>query len=305
MSRRELFSDAELRNKSIDALKRRLRSRLTGYRLVFKNIPAGTVVHRGVPWNDRPCYVAQLWHPPAEKAKLNRANRAGRPIFYGSLAAPAVLFELRATRGEVIALSEWEVLEPLWMHNLGYERTALTKLGAPNADSRAKVFEVIPNESAHNADLRRMLSLAFTEDLQEEREYRYRQTIAINELLFDKAEPIRSRWGGPRSTRVAGTVYPSLQMRGATDNLAIWPEFVESSMRIKSVRYVMVEQTDETNCSCTFLTMALATAFSGRDILWQESLPPEHERRSQIALEHDEWILRDGLGQVYDRHAAK
>lgn len=225
-------------------------------------------------------------------------------MFYASMGAPVVFFELRAKRGDLIALSEWEITESLWMHNLGYERTALAKLGAPDADSRAKVFEVIPNETVNNARLRRLLSLAFTEDVREGREYRYKQTIAINEILFDKAEPIRSPRGGPRSTRVAGTVYPTLRMRGAADNLAVWPEFVESSMRIKSVRYVLVEHADEANCSYTFLAMALATAFSGRAILWQETSPPEHERRCQIALERDEWVLRDGLGQAYDRHAA-
>jgi hypothetical protein len=304
MPRHEIFSDAELREKNINALKRRLRSRLSGYRIVLKDVPAGTLVYRGVPWLDRPRTIDQLSYPPAEKAKLNRANRPARPMFYASIAAPAVFFELRAKRGDLIALSEWEIVEPLWMHNLGYERGALAKLGAPDADSRAKVFEVIPNETPHNVNLRRMLSLAFTEDVQQGREFRYKQTIAINELLFEKAEPIRSPPGGPRSTRVAGIVYPALQMRGAADNLVLWPDFVESSMRVKSVRYVLVEHADETNSSYTFLTKALATAFSSRDIVWQESLPPEHERRSQISLERDEWILRDGLGQAYDRHAA-
>jgi hypothetical protein len=95
-----------------------------------------------------------------------------------------------------------------------------------------------------------------------------------------------------------------MQMRGAADNVAIWPEFVESSLRIKSVRYVLVERADETNPSYTILTLAFANVFSGRDILWQNTLAPEHERRSQITLEDNEWVLRDGLGNVYDRHAA-
>jgi hypothetical protein len=95
-----------------------------------------------------------------------------------------------------------------------------------------------------------------------------------------------------------------MQMRGAADNVAIWPEFVESSLRIKSVRYVLVEEADEAKFSYTFLTIAYASAFSGRDILWQNSLAPEHERRSRIALEDNVWVLRDGSDNVYDRHAA-
>jgi hypothetical protein len=75
-------------------------------------------------------------------------------------------------------------------------------------------------------------------------------------------------------------------------------------LRIKSVRYVLVEEADEAKFSYSFLTIAYANVFSGRDILWQDTLAPEDERRSRIALEGNVWVLRDGLGNVYDRHAA-
>jgi hypothetical protein len=302
--RSELFSDKALRNKSIDALKRRLRSKLAGYHVAFKDIKVGNLFHRGVPWLDRPSTIDQLSYPPPERSRLNRANRPGHPMFYCSLAAPAVFYELRAKQGDQIALSQWEVAEPVWMHNLGYHEAALAKLGAPDIPARANTYDLIPNETVKNAKLRRLLSLAFTEDIPVGQEYRYKQSIAINELLFDKAEPIPLRSGGPKSPRVAGTVYPAMQMRGAADNAVIWPEFVESSLRIQSVRYVLVEQADEANLSYTFLTIAFASAFLSRDILWENTLAPEPQRRSQITLENNEWVLRDGLGSVYDRHAA-
>jgi hypothetical protein len=300
--RSELFSDIELRNKSIDALKRRLRSKLAGYHVAFKDIKVGNLFYRGVLWRDRPSKI--LSYPPPDKARLNRANRAGHPMFYCSVGAPAVFYELRAKQGDRIALSQWEMAEPVWMHNLGYHEAALAKLGAPDIATRAGTYDLIPNETHKNAKLRRLLSLAFTEDIPVGREYRYKQSIAINELLFDKAEPIPQRLGGPKSPRVAGTVYPAMQMRGAADNVVIWPEVVESSLRIKSVRCVLVEQADEANLSYTFLTVAFANAFSGRDILWENTLAPEPQRRSQIMLENNEWVLRDGLGNVSDRHAA-
>jgi len=302
--RSALFSDTELRNKSIDALKRRLRSRLAGYRLAFKDIKVGNLVYRGVFWHDRPNKIDQLSYPPADKAKLNRANRPSQPMFYCSVGAPAVFYELHAKQGDRIALSQWEVAEPLWMHNLGYHEAALAKLGAPEIAMRTGIYDLIPNETRKNAKLRRLLSLAFTEDIRTGREYRYKQSVAINELLFDKAEPIPIKVGGPKSPRVAGTVYPTVQMRGVADNMAIWPEFV-TSLRIKSVRYVLVEEVDEANFAYTFLTLAYASAFSDRYIIWQDNLVPEHERRSRIALEADEWVLRDGLNNIYDRHAAR
>jgi hypothetical protein len=103
--RSELFSDAELRNKSVDALKRRLRSKLAGYHLAFKDIKVGNLLYRGVPWQDRPSKIDEVSYPPAEKVKVNRANRAGHPMFYCSVGAPAVFYELRAKQGDRIALS--------------------------------------------------------------------------------------------------------------------------------------------------------------------------------------------------------
>jgi hypothetical protein len=144
--------------------------------------------------------------------------------------------------------------------------------------------------------------LAFTEDIREGQEHRYKQSIAINELLFDGASPLPEYRDGPKSSRAAGTVYPAVRMRGSADNVAIWPEFVDSSLRIKSVRYVLVEAADEATLSYTFLTLAISTAFCGKDIVWQDTLLPENERRSHVALEGDNWVLRDGFNRIYDLH---
>ena len=55
--------------------------------------------------------------------------------------------------------------------------------------------------------------------------------------------------GAPKHKRVAGTVYPATGMRGDADNAVLLPEFVDSSLRIKTVRYVYVEAADQTEVS--------------------------------------------------------
>jgi hypothetical protein len=94
----------------------------------------------------------------------------------------------------------------------------------------------------------------------------------------------------------------AMRMRGAADNVAIWPEFVDRSLRIKSVRHVLVEAADEVTSSYTFLTLAISRAFSGTDIVWQDSHLPKVRRRSHIALEGGNWVLRDGFNRIYDFH---
>jgi hypothetical protein len=304
-SMRRLFSDDQLKSKDIDTLKRFLRNRLGGYTVAIKYIEKGNLLFRGVRYQERPSTVDRVSYPPADKiTKLGRVNRIGQSIFYCSAAAPAVVFELRAKKGDLIAVSQWEVAEPLWMHNLGYHQDALRRIGTSDIaiTQRQALINSIPNESRENANLRRQLSSTFTKDIREGDEYKYKQSIAINELLFDKAEPLRIIPHGPSSSRVAGTVYPALQMRGVADNAAIWPEFVDSSLRIKSVYYVLVEAADEATPSYTFLTLAMSSTFSGNNIIWQDTRLPEIERRRHIALEDGRWVSRDGFNQIYDLH---
>jgi hypothetical protein len=255
------FTDDQLRQKDIDTLKRFLRNKLGGYRVAIKDIRTNNLLFRGVLCPERPSTIDRVSYPPADKiTKLGRVNRIGTPMFYCSVAAPAVFFELQAKQGDLIALSEWGVAEPFWMHNLGYHQDALRRIGTSDVGmpQRQRLTNPSPNETKENANLRRRLSLAFTKDVREGEEYKYKQSIAINELLFDKAEPLPKYPDGPKFSQAAGTVYPAMRMRGAADNVVIWPEFVDSSLRIKSVRHVLVEAADEAKSAYTFLTLALA-----------------------------------------------
>ena len=148
-------------------------------------------------------------------------------MFYGSRGAPPVFYELRAKAGDRIALSGWKITQPIWMHNLGFHRDTLRKLGGPGVPLRAPFVDPIPNETRANEKMRRAMSRAFTEVIEQGREYRYKRTVAITELLFDKAEPIPGKPGGPAIPRAGGIVYPAMQMHGAADNVVLWPEFVD------------------------------------------------------------------------------
>jgi hypothetical protein len=99
-------------------------------------------------------------------------------MFYGSRRAPPVFYELRVKAGDRIALSEWQVKESFWFHNLGYHEAALQRLGGESTPQRAALTHPIPYESRFNRKLRRKLSLAFTDLIESENEYRYKQTVA-------------------------------------------------------------------------------------------------------------------------------
>lgn len=295
----KLLSD-QLRKHDIDALKRFVRHRLGGYVVATKDIRADNRLYRGVRWQERPTTTDQVSYPPANVVtKLGRANRIGQPVFYCSVAGPGVFYELRAQPGEMIALSEWRLTEPLWMRNLGYHDAALRALGARPSPGPSHLTYPIQNETKANARLRYQLSRAFTEDIRDGEEYRYQQSIAINELMFDRAEPLPTYPDGPRFDRPAGTVYPAMQMHGEADNLMLWPDFVDSSLRVVSVSYVLVEAADAATSSYTFLTIAVSKDFDGKSIIWADEQLPEIQRRSSIAFENGHWVMRDGFGEVY------
>ena len=234
------------------------------------------------------------FHLPVQLARLNRASREEQiNVLCEPWRAACVLRIARRCIGQRIALSEWSVTEPIWMHNLGFHEAALRRLGGPEVEARPQLMQPIPRETKENKKLRRLLSLAFTADTSRDREYRYKLSVAINELLFDKAGPLPLRASGPRFERVAGTAYPTMLMKGVADNVAIWPEFVDSCLSIKSVRYVEIERVEEGRL-CTWLDLAIADQFIDGTIAWQDADGPEEVRRSHIEYTNGQWISRDG-----------
>jgi hypothetical protein len=300
----EFFTYEQLQTRTIESLKGWLRRRIGGYTVVLKYPTTANRFYRGRVCTGRPNTIHDISYPPPDRVKkLGRANRVGQSMFYCSLGAFPVFFEIHAKEGDLIALSEWAMTEPLWMHNLGYHPDALATMGAPVAPQRSGLIAPIPYETPRNDRLRRRMSLAFTRDVPGGVEYRYKETIAINELLFDRASPIVTRVpGGPRIQRATGTVYPTVQMGGLADNIAILPEFVDNYLRPQSVRYVRVQIADSEKLHYSFLTLGYADQFSDQRILWNEDLAPEMERRTDVAFEDGQWIFRDGFGGVYDVH---
>ena len=189
-------------------------------------------------------------------------------MFYCSAGAPPVFYELKARIGDIIAVSEWEVLEPLWFHNLGFHEDALIKLGAPFVGSRPDLTNAIPNETKDNERLRRKFSLALTEDVGAGDEYKYKLSIAINELLFDKAGPIPLREGRPRFDLASGTAYPSVQLNARADNLALFPEFVDSSLRIRAVIHTLIEEFNPVTREYNAKILCQTDKFEGSQIIW-------------------------------------
>jgi len=301
-----MFSDEQLEKRDIETLKHWLRERLRGYVIAVKPMVPTRPFFHGVKCDERPANICRISFPPQDKVtRYGRVNRCHQSRFYASTVEPVLFYELHAQQGDCIAVSEWELLEPLWMFNLGFHPEALRGLGAQEQDIflRYPVTHAIPNETRHNDKLRKQISRAFTEDVRDGQEYRYKQSIAIIESMSELALPFPEPEPGlPRMNKVAGAAYPTIRMRAAADNVALLPEFVESSLRIRSVRYVRVESADEKQSAFKLLSIAVTNTFSNGEIVWRENIGPEIKRTKSISFEDGHWELRDGYGRLYERH---
>jgi hypothetical protein len=136
------------------------------------------------------------------------------------------------------------------------------------------------------------MSTAFTREVIEGDEYRYSETIAISELLFDGASRIpTSGSNAPRRDRTVGVVYPSIQTRALADNIAILPEFADSSLQLRRMRYIRIEAADHKALSYTFRSLAVSSNLCGSRIVWLEETTREAERLRRVSLSDGAGLL--------------
>jgi len=300
----KFLTDKQLARHDIETLKRFVRHHLGGYRVMLKDLPPGQPVYRGVEWKDRPTLVGDLGAPPQEKVKLwGRAHRPGRPMFYASVGPPACFYEIKSQPDTHVALSEWVVTKPFWMHNLGYHAQALQRLGVTELGMRAMLAYPLENESKENIRTRLRLSLSFTDEIEdgEQWNYRYKRSVAVFELLFDRAEPLSLLPGGVTIPRAGGTVYPAMRLMGMADNLAIFPEFVIEALALRRVLWIKVEKVDLVRRAYSLLTEAQATDFSGGKIAWEEVAGEMADRRNTFFYEGEHWKVQPGKAGTFFR----
>jgi hypothetical protein len=93
-----------------------------------------------------------------------------------------------------------------------------------------------------------------------------------------------------------------MKMKGAADNVSMWPEYVNRFLRLKFVSYVLVEAGDAERQSYSVSSLAQSDEFEENEIIWRPGITDERLRRGHISYENRQWMLRDGLGEIYDIH---
>ncbi|HLN22642.1 MAG TPA: hypothetical protein VK558_01515 [Patescibacteria group bacterium] len=78
--------------------------------------------------------------------------------------------------------------------------------------------------------------------------------------------------------------------------MALWPEFIDSSLTLRPVLHIEVLAADEANLSYELRTVGVARQIVDGNIFWNEELPPEFERRGSVAPKATIWF--SGMDEV-------
>jgi hypothetical protein len=224
-----------------EELLKRVRKIHTDFRISVPVFHPGTTIYRAVRVTEKPLYRMRISYPPPDRIRVNgRLNRAGEPIFYGSLDQFAsCLCECRCAEGQQFAVSVWKTTEPIALAHFGYSREVMDEVKAkrdlpPWSESKG--------DTERNALLRAWQARVFTRVVSEGEEHLYRLTIALRDFALSAIAASSIAHIDPNLPRsIGGITYPAIAMWLLGDNVALLPSVVDKSLRLQEVMFLTLE----------------------------------------------------------------
>jgi hypothetical protein len=173
-----------------------------------------------------PARKEDLWFPPADRVKAGRENYEGQPVFYGSAHQSPALAEIAAGPYNICVISEWVTQDIMYVQDLGFEEQAFGRFGVDRQRLPHQV-EDIRNASEAEKEARRFISDAFLS----EGEANYPLTAAIADVFTHGV--------------LTGIRYPSLALKGRSDNFALRPDYVREKMRLEAATYFYIKRASD------------------------------------------------------------
>lgn len=226
----ELLSMIDYSKTTIPQLEEILTPIITGYKINTPKFDKGLRIHRGIKYNDKPTHLKHLSYPPNNIARIGRANDDNQSIFYGATDKTVPFFELRLTVGDTFALSTWETNKELILNHIGFTNDVIQELNSQRElDSIYDFVKKMQDFGNLNEYVYNYLGGVFSKQVIDSNYYKL--TVAITNKLM-----IGDFFGG--------ILYPTIQMFGNADNLALKPTFVDTGLDFISVEYLKITDVD-------------------------------------------------------------
>ncbi len=297
------LQNLDLKRVAIEEIEDTLTLLFTGYTLSTPIYEPGQVIYRGISYDVRPDNISFLWHPPNDKAKINRASREGQAIFYGATMREIPFFELDVKLGERLVVSKWKTVKELLVNHIGYTEDIFENLNS-NREKPELILnkrENIDEVSVENVTVRNYFAEQFCQKISNQNPEIYKLTIAIAEKHYFQS--INST--NPNYTEgFNALLYPTIAMRGNGDNFAIKPSFVlNGGLEFISVEYVEVIGIQDFKYEINTLAESNTINQDGT-IIWEERI--QHWSKLvnfedlTFDFEDGKWVARDDDGNVVD-----
>ncbi|SRR5579871_41049 len=301
MKRIDEIQKTDLRASTIESIKEKLRLLFTGFIGSASHFERGTILHRGVPYKEKPKKLSELSYPPIEKAKMNRANRQGEQCFYCSGNRQVPFYELGLQPGDRIALSYWVTTETLLFNSIGYTEENFKNL---NANRDHKWYEEVEPQEMLNEEnklVQNFLAKAFSQQIPNDKEELKKLTIAIAEKHH--SENIQEN--DKNYAQFAGLFYPTIKMNANADNFAIKKSVVDhGSLIFKEVEYIEIKSVAGAKYNVDVLDWANSISDDGL-IEWKGRVPQwtfYDDEHYYITIEDGRQVARNLDGEIIEPH---
>ena len=239
----------------------------------------------------KPARLSDLSYPPHNSVmRLGRANDVGQSVFYAATARNVPFFELDVAPGDVVALSHWKTTAPLLLNHIGFSSESSTSLKSKrNLDAIYSFAANTRSRGDLNALVYDYLAEKFSRKIDGTNPHAYKLTVAISRKLLGN---------GP----FLGILYPTVEMSGNADNVALTKDAADRALKFVSVEYVQVKSVKEGTYDIEVLDSASKVdligtlLWSGRRLQWQ--VPSKDQLK--IISNGLEWLAYDKYGQRVD-----
>lgn len=229
----ERVQNLDIQKHNIDVIKRKINYFPKGFTIESVPISEGETIYRARILDSKPSQVSDLGYPEKHHvSEFGRANRPHNPIFYASSGASAAVFEKDPEPGDRVAILKWRLTDEILLSKIGYSDEVLSRLNS------SRELEDIPQgllpetESRGNSRLRKYLAKLFTRRVPEERKHHHKLTAALAEMCR-------------KGDIMCGNLYPTVEMWGNADNLAIETDVVDESLEPISAEYIEIQMQDD------------------------------------------------------------
>lgn len=280
----------DLRTVKIRELEAELSSLLKGFRIIIPKYNSGIYLYRGRIC-DKPLNISDIIYPPSSSIKCyGRVNDIGQQLFYASIAKNVPFYELSAKVGDNMVIGTWKSNAKMSLNHIGYTSECKTALRSDrDLGSDYKHVVDMKNFGEPNSLLQNYLASKFTPCVAKGEEWRYKFSIALGNIFL-------------KGNKINGLMYPTVEMRGNSDNIVLKPDYFSKHMEFVSVEYVTITKKEgmrfswKVNDSSTKLDENGGFIWSGRNLKWTV----KKDSKITIKKEGGNYIFFDHNGKRID-----